>query len=157
METLGKHFRDLTRAAFTLHGFGQADVLLQWPEIVGESLAQVCRPQRIKWPRAAAAGKNSGGTLHVTAMAGRGLDVQQAVPLIIERVNRFLGYGAIMAVKIEQSHDVPSLPTHPAVPAPVPQQPEGISEPGLAEALQRLGGGVAASRARPGRRSPQAS
>lgn len=152
METLSKHFRALTEAAFKSHGFSQADVLSRWDEIVGETIARTARPDRIKWPRAGAAGKHTGGTLHVKAMAGRGLEVQQQVPLIIERVNRFLGFGAIMAVKIQQGHDLPPEPL-PQIGAdtPLPPQPEGIAEPSLSEALQRLGGGIAAS----ARRSPQ--
>jgi hypothetical protein len=153
METLGKHFRNLTAAAFKSHGFAQADVLARWPEIVGEAIAAAARPERIRWPRTSLSpGKGTGGaTLFVKAMAGRGLEVQQAVPLIIERINRFLGYGAIMAVKIQQSHDVPEPSPQKSEPARLAEAPQGIAEPELAAALQRLGGGVLA---RPPR-SPQ--
>lgn len=146
METLGKHFRNLTEAAFRSHGFAQADVLARWPEIVGEAIAAAARPERIRWPRAAK--ETGGGTLFVRAMAGRGLEVQQAVPLIIERINRFLGYGAIMAVKIQQSHEAPGETAAKPVAVALAEPPKGIAEPGLAQALQRLGGGVRA-------RSPQ--
>jgi hypothetical protein len=148
METLGKHFRILTEAAFKSHGFAQADVLARWPEIVGEAIAAAARPERIRWPRAAKGAQLQGGTLFVKAMAGRGLEVQQSVPLIIERINRFLGYGAIMAVKIQQSHEIPEAPPARPAPAALSEPPQGIAEPELASALQRLGGGVHA-------RSPQ--
>lgn len=148
METLGKHFRILTEAAFKSHGFAQADVLARWPEIVGEAIAAAARPERIRWPRSVKGGQLQGGTLFVKAMTGRGLDVQQAVPLIIERINRFLGYGAIMAVKIQQSHEIPEPPPARPAPAAPSEPPQGIAEPELASALQRLGGGVHA-------RSPQ--
>jgi hypothetical protein len=148
METLGKHFRTLTAAAFKSHGFAQADVLARWPEIVGEAIAAAARPERIRWPRTNSGPDNGkatgGGTLFVKAMAGRGLEVQQAVPLIIERINRFLGYGAIMAVKIQQSHEVPEPPPQKPEPAHLSEAPQGIAEPDLAAALQRLGGGVLA-------------
>jgi hypothetical protein len=150
METLGKHFRVLTEAAFKSHGFAQADVLARWPEIVGEAIAAAARPERIRWPRSAGGGQLQGGTLFVKAVGGRGLEVQQSVPLIIERINRFLGYGAIMVVKIQQSHEMPEAPTARPGPAMLPEPPRGIAEPELAAALQRLGGGVAA-------RSPQDS
>lgn len=144
METLGKHFRTLTAAAFKSHGFAQGDVLARWPEIVGGSIAAAARPERIRWPRSAGGGQAQGGTLFVKAMAGRGLEVQQAVPLIIERINRFLGYGAIMAVKIQQSHEVPGETTAKPAAQALAEPPKGIAEPGLAQALQRLGGGVKA-------------
>jgi hypothetical protein len=150
METLGKHFRILTEAAFKSHGFAQADVLARWPEIVGEAIAAAARPERIRWPRSAGGGQLQGGTLFIKASAGRGLDVQQAVPLIIERINRFLGYGAIMVVKIQQSHEMPEAPIARPAPGALSEPPQGIAEPELAAALQRLGGGVAA-------RSPQDS
>lgn len=153
METLGKHFRSLTEAAFKSHGFAQADVLARWPEIVGENISTAARPERIRWPRTGAgAGKAAGGgTLFVKAMAGRGLDLQQSVPLIIERINRFLGYNAIIAVKIQQSHEVPAAtPITPSAEVHT-EAPGGIDEPGLATALQRLGGGLKAR----AQRSPQ--
>lgn len=157
METLGKHFRSLTEAAFKSHGFAQADVLARWPEIVGENISTAARPERIRWPRTGAgagagAGKAAGGgTLFVKAMAGRGLDLQQSVPLIIERINRFLGYNAIIAVKIQQSHEVPAAtPITPSAEV-LTEAPGGIDEPGLATALQRLGGGLKAR----AQRSPQ--
>lgn len=148
METLGKHFRILTEAAFKSHGFAQADVLARWPEIVGDAIAAVARPERIRWPRAAKGAQLQGGTLFVKATAGRGLEVQQSVPLIIERINRFLGYGAIMAVKIQQSHEMPEVPPTRPASAELSEPPRGIEEPELAAALQKLGGGVHA-------RSPQ--
>jgi hypothetical protein len=142
METLGKHFRNLTAAAFQSHGFAQADVLGRWDEIVGKALAAAARPERIRWPRGSKA--TGSGTLVVKALAGRGLEVQQAVPLIIERINRFLGYGAIMAVRIHQSQDLKETVQPKALPVPLPAAPPGIAEPELAAALQRLGGGVRA-------------
>jgi hypothetical protein len=144
METLSKHFRILTEAAFKSHGFAQADVLARWPEIVGEAIAAAARPERIRWPRSASGGHLQGGTLFIKAMAGRGLEVQQSVPLIIERINRFLGYGAIMVVKIQQSHEIPEASTAKPAPAALSEPPQGIAEPELAAALQRLGGSVTA-------------
>jgi hypothetical protein len=88
-------------------------------------------------------------------MAGRGLEVQQQVPLIIERVNQFLGYGAIMAVKVQQGHDLPPPPAPPPSEPPLSSPPQGIAEPDLSQALQRLGGRVSAEARKASRRSPQ--
>ncbi|MGL4527478.1 MAG: DciA family protein, partial [Aestuariivirga sp.] len=81
MDTLDKHFRELTRQAFARYGFSYAEVNARWPEIVGEALAQHARPERIKWPRGA--GENAqklGGTLVIAAAPGRALDLQYEVP-----------------------------------------------------------------------------
>ena len=51
METLSKHFREITKAAFARYGFAQADVVANWEAIVGPELAAVSAPERIRWPR----------------------------------------------------------------------------------------------------------
>ena len=40
--------------ALSRYGFSEADLLLYWPEIVGERLASRCRPLRLRWPPRAA-------------------------------------------------------------------------------------------------------
>ena len=156
METLDKHFRELTRAAFARYGFAQSELVGRWPEIAGEALALVSAPERIKYPRGS--GENaqkSGGTLVVRAAPGRALELQYAVPAIIERINRFLGYGAVSAVKIVQAA---TWPGQVSAPRPVKelkilfeQELAAIEDESLKAALRRLGEAVA--RTAPG--SPQ--
>lgn len=150
METLDKHFRDLTRAAFARYGFAQAELIGRWPEIVGEELSRVSEPERIKWPRGA--GENvqkTGGTLVIRAAPGRGLELQYEVPRIIERLNRFHGYGAIASVKIVQagSWSTRGPPPGPAAPPKklFEQDVAAVEDDGLRQALERLGAGVAAA------------
>jgi hypothetical protein len=150
METLDKHFRELTRAAFARHGFAQGELIGRWPEIVGEELSRVCEPERIKWPRGT--GENAqktGGTLVIRAAPGRGLDLQYESPRIIERLNRFHGYGAIAAVKIVQAGTWPAGGP-PQAPASPPnklfeQELAAIADEDLRAALERLGAAVAAA------------
>lgn len=153
MRTINKHFRDLTAPLFKKHGFAQGDVLANWPQIVGEQVAQVSRPEKIRWPREGE-GK-SGGTLHIKVQAGRGLEVEYLASGIMERVNGFLGYGAIKAVKVVQAHDFKStVRARPAVPTPPPEVlawVSAISDPDLSAALSRLGAGISAEN----QRSPQ--
>jgi hypothetical protein len=96
METLNRYFRDLTKVAFARHGFAQTDLFARWAEIVGLERAQMCRPERIRWPRGEGDdGQKLGGTLIVQAAPGRGLDIQHETPHILERINMYFGYGAI--------------------------------------------------------------
>ena len=130
METLDKHFRELTRAAFARYGFAYAELIGRWPAIVGDAVAQACEPERIKWPRAAGeSAQKQGGTLVIRAAPGRGLDLQHETPRIIERINGFYGYGAIAAVKIMQGRTggKTSAACFKAHPPPVPVKLDGIA------------------------------
>ena len=149
METLDKHFRELTKAAFARYGFAHAELLGRWPEIAGAGLAQHCRPDRIKWPRGAGeSAQKQGGTLVIRAAPGRALDLQYEAPGIMERVNRYYGYGAVTAIKVVQGSHAQGR--DPPVPAPSPPavqvQLDGIAQDPLKTALERLGAGVAAGR-----------
>jgi hypothetical protein len=144
METLNKHFRTLTKNVFQKHGFQQADILARWAEIAGPEIAAAARPERIRWPKGAEAAKQ-GGTLHLVAKAGRALDVQYAVPQIISRINSYIGFGAVSAVKVIASQEMPPTPkpSKPAVQAP---HISGITDGDLQSALSRLGQAVASEK-----------
>jgi hypothetical protein len=154
METLDKHFRKLTAPVFKKHGFAQVELLAHWPEIAGAPLAAIAIPEKIRWPRGNE--EKSGGTLHLKVQAGRGLDVQYATHTILERVNRFLGYQGVVALKIMQTHEAfTKIKVKATVPMPSPQilttvQP--VVDTDLKSALTRLGAGIAAAQ----QRSPQA-
>jgi hypothetical protein len=148
METLTKHFREITKAAFAKHGFAQGDVITHWAEIVGSDLAEVSAPERIKWPRGSGEeAQKSGGTLVIRAAPGRALDLQYATTRIITRINSFFGYGAIAKLKVVQATELPSRapgPVSPEIPKPVcEQQLAELDDGPLKAALERLGKGIA--------------
>jgi hypothetical protein len=154
METLSKHFREITKAAFARYGFAQADVVANWEAIVGNDLAAVSAPERIKWPRGAGEqAHKQGGTLVIRAAPGRALELQYEASRIIARINSFFGYGAIAGIKVIQAQELP----HPPAKAPLLQKPvceqelASLEESPLKAALERLGRGVAGS----SRSSPQ--
>jgi hypothetical protein len=145
METLDKHFKTLAKAAFARHGFASEQLISQWEAVVGPEIGQFCLPDKIKWPQSAGeTARKSGGTLVLRASQGRALELQYQIPRIIERVNQFLGYGAITERKVVQGHTV----TKPAKAAPVLTTPEAavawesriddISDDELKAALVRL-------------------
>jgi hypothetical protein len=154
MQTINKHFRDLTAPVFKKHGFAQGDVLANWPQIVGEQVAMISRPDKIRWPRDVE-GK-SGGTLHIKVQAGRGLEVEYLAGGIIERVNAFLGFGAVTSLKVMQAHDfrtnVKTKAVPPVAPPGILDRVAPVADPDLAAALVRLGAGISAENPR----SPQA-
>jgi hypothetical protein len=150
MESLNKYFREITRAAFARHGFAQAEVIINWGDIVGHDLAEVSAPERIRWPRGSGEeAQKSGGTLVIRAAPGRALELQYEASRIIGRVNSFFGYGAIGQIKVMQAQELGKRPPRPAPLNPKPlenQKLEEIEDTPLKQALERLGQGVAASR-----------
>jgi hypothetical protein len=156
METLSRHFREITKAAFARYGFAQAEVVANWEAIVGSDLAAVSAPERIKWPRGAGEeAQKQGGTLIIRAAPGRALELQYEASRIISRINSFFGHAAISGIKVMQGQGLPEAPRKPP---PLPEKPvceqelATLDEGPLKAALERLGRGVAAA----SRSSPQA-
>lgn len=155
METLGKHFRTLTEAAFKRYGFAQADVVAHWADIVGNDLAAHSAPERIRWPRQAGEqAQMQGGTLCIKAAPGRALELQYEASRIIGRINSFFGYAAIAKLKISQSATPFAQPPARLRLAEKPvceQSLATLEDEELKAALTRLGRGIAAA----SRSSPQ--
>ena len=144
MDSLFKHFAAITRPAFQRHGFASEQLVAQWASIVGGGTAALARPERITWPRANGQLKQKlGGTLVLRAPAAFALDIHYDTPRLIERINQFLGYGAITAIKVVKQADMP-LPKQgrykPTLSATAAwhQQMTGIQEPKLQDALAKL-------------------
>ncbi len=99
---------EIGRAAFRRFGFVQSSVVSRWDEIVGSRYAQVSAPEFIRFPM----GKKSDGTLELMVEGAHATMMQHVVPEIIERVNRFFGYGAVAHVKIRQGKVETAAPVH---------------------------------------------
>lgn len=89
---------EIGRTAFRRFGFVQSSVVTRWPEIVGPTHSRVCAPEAIRFPP----GEKSEGILQLVVSPAFAPLIQQVVPEIMERVNRFFGYNAVARVKIRQ-------------------------------------------------------
>jgi hypothetical protein len=132
--------------AFKRFGFVQGAVVSRWPEIVGARYARVSAPESIRFP----SGKKSGGTLTLLVESAHAPLMQHLGPTIIERVNRFFGYGAVARISFRQGRVAkPAAPAARPQPAPVPVElGEGlraIADPELRTVLESLAGRLAAS------------
>jgi len=134
----------IAEPAVRRQGFSAIEVVTRWPEIVGESLAESCTPERISYPR----GARMDGTLHVSASGAMALELQHMEPVLIERINNFCGYRAVGKIAIKQAQPVrrrkPAARRLPAPPdaarlAQIESQTEKISDDELRKALTRLG------------------
>ena len=108
-------------------GLARAELLAWWPDIVGEAYAGRTLPDRIRWPRDGGA-----AVLVLKCDPALALQLSYETAQIRERLNTFLGYAAVGAVKIIQ-HPV-GAPVARAAPGP------GISPEGAARLEHSIGG-----------------
>lgn len=133
-------------------GFATADLIQAWAEVVGPRYARATQPDKLIWPRreATAAGANTrqGATLVVRVDAGMAIYLQHEAAVIIERVNGFLGFGAVAALRIVQGPvDAPQQAKAPKAISPAAEREAAaavadIESDGLRQALERLGQAV---------------
>lgn len=137
---------DVGRAAFRKFGFVQSSLVSRWGEIVGERWAKVSAPESLRFP----VGRKEGGTLTLTVRGAHAVTIQHILPEIVDRVNRFFGYGAVAKVTIRHG-EIVTKPERRAPPSlrPVPVELgdslRTIGDPELKAVLEALALGVAAS------------
>ncbi|MGO8916774.1 MAG: DUF721 domain-containing protein [Stellaceae bacterium] len=133
-------------AALGKRGFAEAQLVAQWPAIIGETLAAGVSPDKLSFPR----GERRDGTLHLRVAPGLALEVQHREPVLVERINAFFGYRAVARLALKQgppAHDAPPLPPHrrelkAEERQSLDQRLQAIDDAGLRAALQRLGEAV---------------
>jgi hypothetical protein len=132
-------------------GFTITAILSEWAAIVGSELAQFTMPDRVVWPRrheegddASQRGRREEGAILVLRVEGpRAIEVQHRSGQILERVNTYFGYRAVVEMRILQApvarQAAPSLsPASPLDPDALPPSAK-IDDTGLRSALLRLG------------------
>ncbi len=146
----GEIIGDIGGMAFKRFGFVQSAVVSRWKEIVGERYARVSSPESIRFPT----GKKSGGTLTLLVEGAHAPLVQHLGPMIIERVNRFFGYQAIVQIAFRQGRVPTATPRQPKpakgpVPAELGEGLRAIADPELRACLESLAGHIAGSTGAP--------
>ena len=132
-------------------GFATTALLSEWPAIVGAELAGFTMPDRVVWPRRREAegeeprrGRRGDGAVLVLRVEGpRAIEVQHRSDQILERVNTYFGYRAVVELRIRQApvarrSKAPPLPPPPLDPGVLPPS-TAIADEGLRAALLRLG------------------
>jgi hypothetical protein len=149
MKSLGNAVSKIAAPVLGRRGFGEAQVILEWPAVVGQDLARDSLPVKLSFSR----GDRLDGTLHLRAAAGAALELQHLEPVIIERINGFFGYRAVARIAIRQG----PLPQRAAPRPPEPRALsraesaalehglEAVKDPGLRAALEGLGRAVIGS------------
>ncbi len=123
------------RTAFRRFGFVQSSVVSRWGEIVGAAHARHCAPESIRFPP----GERAEGILQLVVTPAHAPLIQHVIPEIIERVNQFFGYRAVVRIKLRQGAVQPPAATQPKRPlrtAPPSLKPIPVE---LGESLRDIG------------------
>ncbi|WFL76551.1 DUF721 domain-containing protein [Altererythrobacter arenosus] len=139
---IGELMPQIGRTAFRRFGFVQSSVVTRWPEIVGEHHSRLCMPEAIRFPP----GEKAEGILQLVVVPAQAPLIQQVIPEIMERVNRFFGYKAVSRVKLRQGEVKPRTaeerPKAPPSLKPIPMELgdslRDIGDPELRTVLESL-------------------
>lgn len=142
---VGSLVNKLVTPACQKQGFVQASILLDWSQIVGAKFAETCLPVKVTFPY----GQRQNGRLHVQVSSGLAPELSFLEPMILERINRYFGYGAIGKLFIHQEPLAPRLHRPKKVQQDLPEtrqaledQLSDIQDEGLRTALLNLGLGI---------------
>lgn len=98
---LGDFVAGAIDGALAKQGFGQADIILRWGEIVGPRLASLCEP--IKLQRIARGAKQQEpATLLVRVEGPFALELQHMTAIVVERINAHLGWRCVGRIAMRQ-------------------------------------------------------
>ena len=90
-------------AAFKRHGFASTEIVTHWDDLVGPEIAAHCEPIKITWPRQNDAEAPEPATLVLRCQGPAAIEIQHLAGVIVERINRFLGWRAIERVALRQA------------------------------------------------------
>jgi hypothetical protein len=96
---LGDVFKD----AYARQGFASRELITRWAEIAGPEIAMHSEPMKIQWPRPVEGQPQEPATLVLRVAGPVALEIQHASDVILERVNRFLGWNAVGRLAIRQA------------------------------------------------------
>ena len=118
---------------FARQGFASAELVTHWPEIVGEEVAAHSEPIRLQWPQANGPDEAAAATLVLRVEGPAAIEIQHLAPVILERVNRFLGWRAVAKIALRQA------PILRAEPQPRPNPPSEAETLAVAQTLGDIG------------------
>ncbi|QDL99014.1 DUF721 domain-containing protein [Rhodopseudomonas palustris] len=131
--------------AFAKQGFAARELVTRWAEIAGQQIAAHSEPLKMQWPRPVDGQPVEPATLVLRVEGPMALEIQHSSDLILERVNRFLGWNAVGRIALRQAplsrrprKTIPRGPDPSAV-ARVAATLDEVADQELRDALARLG------------------
>lgn len=91
----------LAKQLLGLNGMMEIELLANWSDIVGETLAQYSLPQKIRFNK----NERSNGLIELVVLSGAfALEIKQREKQILEKINTYFGYSAVSKLKIIQNN-----------------------------------------------------
>ncbi len=143
---IGRFVAPVAGKTLSRGGTAMAGLIAQWAAIAGPSLAAHTMPAKLTRaaPEPAFPGKTGPSVLLLKVDPIKALEVQYAIPQLVERINGALGYKAVASVRLVQSPLSP-VPKKAAPPTPASPSASVATKPDrLSTALARMAAGVKA-------------
>ncbi|MGI9520392.1 MAG: DUF721 domain-containing protein [Hyphomicrobiaceae bacterium] len=104
---VGAFVPQIAKKSFQRFGFSTASLLTDWSTIVGQDVAALTQPERLKWPKPArshdpqghAEDAGRGATLTIRVDPAHVLEIQYQQKQIKERLNAYFGYAAVAELR----------------------------------------------------------
>src|SRR6202051_4347619 len=94
---------DVFSDAYAKQGFAARERVTRWAEIAGAEIALHAEPLKIQWPRPVEGQPQEPATLVLRAEGPMALEIQHGSDVILQRVNRFLGWNAVGRLALRQA------------------------------------------------------
>lgn len=133
---------------FARQGFTSREIVTHWDDIVASEIAAQAEPIRMQWVRNRGPDESPPATLVLRVEGPAALEIQHMSGVIIERVNRYLGWQAVGRLALRQGPLVrrrgrpPPPKIDDSAVAAVAAQMTGIADEKLRTALGRLGAAI---------------
>jgi hypothetical protein len=134
----------LTKPVLEKRGAAFAALVAGWPDIVGPRFAEDTALDRLVQPRG-----GGPGVLHLRVTPALALELQHRAPQVVERINAFLGHGAVDRLALTQRpmvirHKAPAARLRPdaASTAAAEAAAARIDDPELRALMARFGSRV---------------
>src|SRR3984957_15322441 len=93
---------DVFSDAYARQGFAARELGTRWAEIAGPEIAVHAEPLKIQWPRPVEGQPQEPATLVLRVDGPMALEIQHSSGVILQRVNRFLGWNAVGRLALRQ-------------------------------------------------------
>jgi hypothetical protein len=139
---------DVFSDAYARQGFAARELVTRWAEIAGPEIAVHAEPLKIQWPRPVEGQPQEPATLVLRVDGPMALEIQHSSDVILQRVNRFLGWNAVGRLALRQAplsrrnRPKASLAPDAKAVAEVEKTLTLVEDPDLRAALARLGASI---------------